>query len=161
MQGADFMTYKVLTLRQPYASLIALGHKRIETRGWKTPYRGEILIHAGMSVKSMPVCREPFFRKVLKVDHMLPLGVILARAQLVDIQPVEELEISDQERAFGDYTPGRYGWLLEDVRQLSHPIMAAGALSLWNYIDEEHRVQNDPWRPVEFSYVSIGQYANP
>lgn len=41
---------KAITIRQPWASLIALGEKKIETRSWQTKYRGPILIHAGKSV---------------------------------------------------------------------------------------------------------------
>ena len=37
---------KALTLWQPWASLVALGHKRIETRCWSTKYRGDLAIHA-------------------------------------------------------------------------------------------------------------------
>ena len=37
---------KVLTLHQPYASLIALGLKTIETRSWSTKYRGPLAVHA-------------------------------------------------------------------------------------------------------------------
>lgn len=40
------MKYKILTLSQPYASLVALGAKRIETRSWRTSYRGPLAIHA-------------------------------------------------------------------------------------------------------------------
>ena len=39
---------KALTVRQPWASLIALGVKRIETRSWRTSYRGPLAIHAGL-----------------------------------------------------------------------------------------------------------------
>lgn len=39
---------KALTIRQPWASLIAVGAKSIETRSWPTKYRGELLIHAGL-----------------------------------------------------------------------------------------------------------------
>ena len=41
---------KVLTLKQPWASLVANGYKVYEFRTWKTKYRGEILIHAGCGV---------------------------------------------------------------------------------------------------------------
>ena len=41
---------KVLTLKQPWASLVANGYKVYEFRSWKTKYRGEILIHAGCGV---------------------------------------------------------------------------------------------------------------
>lgn len=38
---------KALTIHQPWASLIAYGFKRFETRGWRTNYRGLVAIHAG------------------------------------------------------------------------------------------------------------------
>lgn len=41
------MRYKVLTLTQPWATLVAIGAKRIETRSWATSYQGRLLIHAG------------------------------------------------------------------------------------------------------------------
>lgn len=36
----------VLSLYAPWAVAIATGHKKIETRSWKTEYRGELYIHA-------------------------------------------------------------------------------------------------------------------
>lgn len=42
---------KALTIIQPWATLIASGHKMNETRSWKTNYRGEVLIHAGKNPK--------------------------------------------------------------------------------------------------------------
>ena len=41
---------KVLTIRQPWATLIVEGYKRFEFRSWKTNYRGDILIHAGKGI---------------------------------------------------------------------------------------------------------------
>ena len=41
---------KVLTLRQPWATLVAEGIKKYEFRSWKTNYRGKILIHAGIGI---------------------------------------------------------------------------------------------------------------
>ena len=40
---------KVISLTEPMATLIAQGHKKIETRSWKTKYRGEIYIHASLT----------------------------------------------------------------------------------------------------------------
>ena len=37
---------KVLSLTEPYATLIKNGIKTIETRSWKTNYRGKLYIHA-------------------------------------------------------------------------------------------------------------------
>ena len=37
---------KVLSLTEPYATLIKNGKKKVETRSWKTSYREELYIHA-------------------------------------------------------------------------------------------------------------------
>ena len=54
---------KVLTIKQPWASLIVDKYKRYEFRSWKTKYRGKILIHAGMSLEKDMVER---FKKAIK-----------------------------------------------------------------------------------------------
>ena len=41
---------QVLTLKQPWATLVAEGIKKYEFRSWKTNYRGKILIHAGTGI---------------------------------------------------------------------------------------------------------------
>ena len=51
---------KVITIKQPFATLIAEGLKEYEFRTWKTSYRGEILIHAGKGVDKKAMER---FRK--------------------------------------------------------------------------------------------------
>ena len=40
---------KVLSLREPWATLIKDKKKFVETRSWKTNYRGELYIHASMT----------------------------------------------------------------------------------------------------------------
>ena len=40
---------KVLSIKEPYASLIMMNIKKIETRSFKTKYRGELYIHASLS----------------------------------------------------------------------------------------------------------------
>lgn len=39
--------------------------------------------------------------------------------------------VSNEEIIFGDFTPGRYGWVLANVRQLNEPVMCSGAQQLW------------------------------
>ena len=41
---------KIITLKQPWASLVAYGIKKYEFRTWKTNYRGKLLIHAGACI---------------------------------------------------------------------------------------------------------------
>lgn len=147
---------KVLSLIQPYATLIALGEKRIETRSWKTNYRGELYIHASKKIDSI-MYREPFckmlFLKYNYGPYELPSGMIIAKCNLVDcfkivienkLNKVAYAEMGDSryvingnEYLFGDYTPGRWAWILQDIEMLKEPIPAKGKLSIWNYEMEE------------------------
>lgn len=151
---------KCLTLTQPYATLIALEEKHIETRSWHTTFRGPLAIHAGKGlapVGGVPglidLCSTEPFLSVLKsagiIDggirkDRLPLGAIIATCELVDIVSTNQLPVgwrrgshawwfTEQERAFGDYSPNRYAWLLGNVQPLKTPIPAKGAQGLWTY----------------------------
>lgn len=126
---------KALTVIQPWASAIVLGHKEIETRSWTTRYRGDIAIHAA---KLFPTYAREFAeteRVLGRIPERLPLGAVIAVARLVDIRPTEELagEISGLERLYGDYTPARFGWILAYIEPLAEPIPAKGSLGLWNW----------------------------
>lgn len=142
---------KALTLTQPWASLVAIGAKRIETRSFRTSYRGTLAIHAakGFPRWAKQTCEERLFAQELGPDP-LPLGVVLAECRLISCIPTRELQenrvievdylagcadfyMSDSERLFGDYTPGRWAWLLADVKPLAIPIPAKGALGLWEW----------------------------
>jgi len=149
---------KALTLTQPWAAMVAIGAKRIETRSWSTKYRGPLLIHAaaglgpvGGKLSLVDLCHTDPFYDVLQAAGIrratsLPFGAIVAVAELVSVIPTEILNrqgswiidtdtwnLTEQERAFGDYTPGRYAWLLADVQPLATPIPAKGALGLWEW----------------------------
>jgi hypothetical protein len=168
------MLMKVLTLTQPWATLIAIGAKRIETRSWETLYRGPLAIHAaagygkgGAKAHKALCATEPFCSvlnaackahydaldtsggvlRAMAVSPFMPMGMIVATCNLVDCvstalwAPVthgtETWQVPpgnmSREYSFGDYSPGRYAWLLSDVRALPEPIPAKGALGLWNY----------------------------
>lgn len=131
---------KTITLTQPWATLVASGAKKIETRSWSTAYRGPLAIHAakglgpvGGKAGLQALCdTEPFRSALDGVD--LPHGVIVAVCCLTavyripaspmylargvpDDHPLASFPVAlppfpdDPERAFGDYTPGRYAWL--------------------------------------------------
>lgn len=137
---------KVITLIQPWGSLIALGEKKIETRSWKTDYRGPLLIHAGMKVN---ICsKKGIFKNVLETHgytkETLPTGLIIAKCNLVDCLEIVQagvcygtlsngMEVSGNEYQFGDYQIGRYAWLLKNIELLKDPIPAKGQLRLWEY----------------------------
>ena len=70
---------KVLTIKQPWATLIMQGDKRFEFRSWQTKYRGELLIHAGKGIDKEALNR---LKKYLPKE--LPSGQILGKVTLVD-----------------------------------------------------------------------------
>ena len=124
---------KVLTIKQPWATLIMQGDKRFEFRSWQTKYRGELLIHAGKGVDKIAVERLSKY-----LPDKLPTGKILGKVKLVDcikmspdFQKMLEKENSDI------YTKSsfkaNYGWQLTDVEVFENPIEAKGQLSLWEY----------------------------
>lgn len=192
---------KALTIRQPWASLIATGVKTIETRSWSTKYRGLLLVHAGMarpaSLPGYMLARPEYdlpwrlqrwsgdgrvFAEMVE-NHLLPLGAVVAVAQLVDVVPITDYhdtgwpapvegahalatdghdllehwvvgeavcadgvdwtaasghptwtgdwnaDLEDQ-LPLGDFTPGRYAWLLDIVRRI-YPVPAKGRQGLW------------------------------
>ncbi len=131
-----------LSLLQPWASLVVMGLKKIETRSWRTPYRGPLLIHASLGKKGRILATEPPFSKFIRDFDSLPFGAIIGQVELEDILPVEQLFYSKakldvltlEERAFGDYTQGcRYAWMFAEAIQYDDPIPVKGGLGLWKY----------------------------
>jgi hypothetical protein len=137
---------KALTLTQPYATLVAIGAKRIETRSWRTRYRGPLAIHAGKGLVSTPGERGPdwlrnqgYFMHALR-GHQIPRGVIVATCILMDCAPTDDVDtwnLTDEERAFGNFSPGRYGWFLANITPLDPPIPATGRQGLWEWTESE------------------------
>jgi hypothetical protein len=131
---------KVLTLWQPWATLVACGAKTIETRSWPTAYRGPLAIHAGKlrDPQSLGLClRQPFLSHLIhagiKHTNELPFGAVVAVAELSDCYRFDPRNIPAQgedERAFGDFAPGRFGWRLVNVRRLSQPVGCRGQQGL-------------------------------
>lgn len=125
-----------LSLTQPWAMLVAVGAKKFETRSWGTRYRGRLAIHAA---KNFPVscrllCEREPFRSALRATRLegFASGRIIAVVDLVDcIWITAENAPAEPEFSFGDYTPGRWMWRLENVRRLPASIACKGALALW------------------------------
>jgi activating signal cointegrator 1 len=131
---------KALTLTEPWASLLMLGEKNVETRSWRTEYRGPLAIHAA---KSMPMSAKGFCYHVqvmaaferhgFKPTFML--GHILCVRELIAIMPTTQCgHLSEKERCFGDYGPGRWAWHFSPViKIITPPIAVKGSLSLWEW----------------------------
>lgn len=166
---------KAITILEPWASLIACGRKKVETRGWNTNYRGIIAIHAAKSsrvvdrphnYKALPAFLALMYQQVheekKEIEYMrdgLNLGCIIATAKLIDckkviktidekvgkyIAPNNKIILEDgttlkgyDEYRLGDFTPGRYAWILKDIKKIN-PVPARGQQGLWNW-----RTEND------------------
>lgn len=132
---------RLLSLWEPWASLMAIGAKKNETRSWSTEYRGWLAIHAskgGLRIGEMSsLMSNPIFQVALK-GVKLASGEIVAIVRLVDCVPTESLlclsprhpRLTPEEEAFGDYAPGRFAWITTDVFRLPEPIPYRGRQGL-------------------------------
>ena len=125
---------KVITIKQPWATLIAKGYKEYEFRTWKTKYRGDILIHAGKGVDKKAM--ERF--KYLNLEY--PVGKIIAQATITDCIYVDEnfaQKLYEKNPIVYQGLISRnnwdgYGFKLENVKEVN-PIEVNGKLCLWDY----------------------------
>lgn len=124
-----------LSLTQPWATLVATGKKRIETRSWKTNYRGRVAIHAAKGFPKKAQTFASYEYTMGRLPGRIPRGAIVATARITDCIPIEEavLDTTALERTYGDYTwgVGRWAWLLADVVALDEPLPHRGSLGLF------------------------------
>jgi hypothetical protein len=152
---------KALSLWQPWATLIAIGAKRYETRSWQTTYRGPLVICASKTWRSecdYAVRHVPEIAKALKDASIqeLPRGVAVCLVKLVDCQqtyrtiytgqPIRwwagKEEIADADLPFGDFSPGRFAWGLELIRRIEPPFPVRGYQGLFDLPDMPHFPDN-------------------
>ena len=128
---------KVLTIREPFATLIKNKIKYIETRTWKTNYRGEIYIHAGVAKISKEIKSRKGLSELYNEEE-LEYGYILCKCNLIDCIYMSEEFIKEEKEKnpnnfiAGRYEVGRYAWVLDNV-EVIEPIKAKGQLGIWNY----------------------------
>ena len=141
---------KALTMTQPWATLVAIGANIIETRDWPTNYRGPFVIHAakGFPREARDLCRKQPFKDALAAGGYtsatdLPLGAIVALVNLESLLvcgpgTLKEIrarskrgELPPHEADFGDFSDGRFGFVLDNVRPIEPPIPARGMLGFW------------------------------
>ncbi len=141
---------KVLSLLQPFATLIAIEAKRFETRSWRTSHKGAFAIHASRGIQCLSLVRAEPFASALAAAGIhsagdLPMGAIVAVGQLAGCWPTSEIvydgkrevnrawqqKISDQELAFGDWRTGRYAWRIERVAPVFPVVKVSGQMGLW------------------------------
>lgn len=146
---------KALTIMQPWATLVfttdpdGIPFKQVETRSWKTSYRGKLAIHAGkhklhksvdpllgVSEENLTYFMEAGIDGDKALDE-LTYGAVIGEVELVDCVPMDTLRKSSyaepREMAFGDWSDGRYGWILKNPVLYPVPAPASGKLGLWEW----------------------------
>lgn len=127
---------KVLTIKNPWATLIVNNYKEYEFRSWKTKYRGKILIHSSQNLEKNMLDRF----KDYNLNYIN--GAIIGEAILTDCILVDE-KFNAELRKLNPVVYGRsnhaenYAWKLENIKMYDNPIYIKGKLGLWNYEGEE------------------------
>jgi hypothetical protein len=115
-----------LSIRQPWAEMILSGIKSIELRTWTTEYRGRFWLHTGVKAD----------RRLLDAFGYqdLFLGGYIGVATIAAIVPIDRTRWTmwrERHRDAGAYTPGFFGWMIEDVARFEMPIPGPGKLGLF------------------------------
>ncbi len=135
----DAPAMRAISLWQPWATAMAIGWKRNETRHWQVKYRGPLAIHAAK--RWCVECRSMHQGQwtANNFPGNLPFGAIVAVVDVVDCVPTEQAMpgLSVREEAWGNYGPGRFAWITENLRQLCEPLPMKGRQGFWTLTDEE------------------------
>jgi hypothetical protein len=155
---------RAITIWQPWASLIAVGAKSIETRSWPTRYRGPLLIHAAKRWDAELDFQARYARDKLTLMLFRPpseaheragsipigeaTGKVVAVATLADCRPMAAAP-DPINAEFGHFGPGRWGWVLSGVRPLPSPIPWRGAQGLWDVPAELQQAVQAALPPID------------
>ncbi len=100
---------KTISLKQPYANLVASGKKTIETRKWTTKYRGDLIICSSQNPK------------------IKPFGQALCIVELYDIKPMTK---DHEKKACVKVYPKANAWFLRNLRRIK-PFPVKGQLNIY------------------------------
>jgi hypothetical protein len=115
---------RILSIKQPWASLIVLGHKPVENRVWTTSYRGDVLVHASLRPDQNGVSA---LERCLPTTNLnrLPYGQIIGVVEVYDVVPPGRLPDPAIE-----WFVGPFGFVLRNARQFKNGIPYSGQLGL-------------------------------
>ncbi|MCI9234733.1 MAG: ASCH domain-containing protein [Anaerotruncus sp.] len=151
---------RAITVYQPYAFEIVAGLKQYETRPRRTNIRGRVAIHAAktdiwverlITLKDIQEHSKMLLEYQLKqangavrVPSMLVFSAVIGTVEIVDCVPVEALigKLSEREKVLGDYTPGRFAWVLKNPIMFDKAIPARGKQGWWNWDENSLQLKN-------------------
>lgn len=128
---------KVITLRQPWATLIAEGIKKYEFRSWKTNYRGKLLIHSGVGVDKKEL--KKFENSSLDFPHRKIVAIVELEDCLLLDEKLNKKIIAENNLVYGDKIRNGYAWKLKNIKKVNCSNEVNGKLGLWNIDFEEEK----------------------
>ena len=124
---------KCLSVCQPFAKLIVQGKKTIELRKWNTKFRGEFLVHAPQKIR-LDDCKR------LKIKPEMTVGAIIGKVELIDVKEYEnstQIKIDLKKHlALNDISENKYGFILQNPKELKIPIPCSGQLNFFEFKPE-------------------------
>ena len=124
---------KCLSVCQPFAELIVQGKKTIELRKWSTKFRGEFLVHAPQKIR-LDECKR------LKIKPEMIVGAIIGKVELIDVREYEnaaQIKMDSKKHlASNDESGNKYGFILQNPKQLRVPIPCNGQLNFFEFRSE-------------------------
>lgn len=153
---------KCISLWQPWASAVAMGLKRYETRSWACPpslIGKPLAIHAAKRDTDEQLRRWLAHEFLAETDEelakdikewpydagramatydALPRGAVVCITKVVQCWRTDDLVttpdmLTTEERAWGDYTPGRYAWQLEMIYRFEDAPACVGRQGLFDW----------------------------
>lgn len=123
---------KALSIRQPWAWLIVHGHKPVENRTWATPYRGEVLIHAGkvFDAEGLASVHSAFPQLRALLPQQYDLGGIVGVATITACVQAHP----------SAWFTGPHGFVMADARPLPF-VPLRGELGFFHAPDDHTRLQ--------------------
>lgn len=129
---------KCLMLKEPWLWLVEMKIKTLETRTWRTNYRGPLTLGASRQIDKAGYAylasRSIRLPTIAALEERL--GKVHVQAHLSLIEPYLETHVP---QGLCVFTPGekRFGWFLEDVKSIERPFPIKGKLGLFEV----------PWPP--------------
>lgn len=138
LPDTGLLTMPAISLWQPWGSLpFAVGRfgfiKKHETRHWRYPasaHGKRTLIHAAKNKSE--VCERPCNCSWCEACGEYPFGAFVGSVILGGCFRSEDCETDEDDRAAGNFGPGRFAWRMDDPQKLAEPIPAIGRQGFWN-----------------------------
>lgn len=134
---------KAISLHQPWATAVVIGLKKLETRSWWTHHRGPLAIH---SAKRRTWAQRALFEEWMENDKIqmyfedaldldfdcLHFGSFIGVVHVDKCAPTDLVKPDETERLLGDFSRGRFAWMLRNPLRLTRAIECRGYQRIWN-----------------------------